>query len=115
MKLSTTQQIWADTFELSDSLVEDAATAAAQYSTGTGAAPFNGIICPDCWSNPCVCATDSMGEQTDSSNEKDAEENINLKDTAAATVSKDLRAKHNDKPDKVTWYPSTEEDENSQA
>lgn len=114
MKLSTTQQIWADTFELSDSLVEDAAVA-TNYSTGTGAEPFNGIVCPDCWSNPCVCATDPIGEQADSSTEKDAEKNINLKDTAAATVSKDLRAKHNDKPDEVTWYPSTEEDENSQA
>ena len=109
MKLSTTQQIWAETFELSDSLVADAAEA-TNYSTGTGAEPFNGIICPDCWSNPCVCATDSVGEQTVSPVEKDAEKSINLKDTATKTVAKDLRQKHNDKPDEVTFYPSTEED-----
>ena len=109
MKLSTIQQDWADTFELSDSLVEDAAVA-TNYSTGTGAEPFNGIICPDCWSNPCVCATDSVGEQTETPDEKSAAKNINLKDTATKTVAKDLRQKHNDKPDKVSFYPSTEED-----
>ena len=75
MKLSTIQQDWADTFELSDSLVEDAAEA-TNYSTGTGAEPFNGIICPDCWSNPCVCATDSVGEQTETPDEKSAAKNI---------------------------------------
>ena len=114
MKLSTTQQDWADTFELSDSLVEDAAVA-TNYSTGTGAEPFNGIICPDCWSNPCVCATDSVGEQTVSPVEKDAEKNIKLKDTATKTVAKDLRQQHNDKDDEVTFYPSTEEDDTSRA
>jgi len=107
MKLSTTQRIWADAFELSESLVEDAAVA-TEYSTATGTAPFNGIVCPDCWNNPCVCDTDSIGEQTDSNTEKDAEKNIKLKDAATADVVKDLRAQHNDKPDKVTWYPSTE-------
>ncbi len=109
MKLSATQQDWADTFELSDSLVEDAA-AATNYSTGTGAEPFNGIVCPNCWSNPCVCATDSVGEQADTPDEKNAEKNINLKDTATKTVAKDLRQKHNKKPDEVSFYPSTEED-----
>ncbi len=82
MKLSSTQQNWADTFELSDSLVEDAAVA-TNYSTGTGAEPFNGIVCPVCWSNPCVCTNDLVGEQTAvDSDEKNAEKNINLKDTA---------------------------------
>ena len=114
MKLSTTQQIWADTFELSDSLVEDAAVATS-YSTGTGAEPFNGIVCPACWSNPCVCATNPLGEQTVTPDEKDAEKNINMKDTATTAVAKDLRQKHNDKDDEVTFYPSTEEDDTSRA
>ena len=114
MKLSTTQQDWADTFELSDSLVEDAAVA-TNYSTGTGAEPFNGIVCPACWSNPCVCATNPLGEQTDTPDEKNAEKNIDLKDTATTTVAKDLRQQHNDKDDEVTFYPSTEEDDTSRA
>ena len=112
MKLSTTQQDWADTFELSDSLVEDAAVATS-YSTGTGAEPFNGIVCPVCWSNPCVCTSDLMGEQTSADpDEKNAEKNINLKSTATTTVAKDLRQKHNDKPDKVSFHPSTGEEGN---
>ena len=115
MKLSTTQQDWADTFELSDSLVEDAAVATS-YSTGTGAEPFNGIVCPVCWSNPCVCTTDLVGEQTSvNPDEKSAEKNIDLKDTATTTVAKDLRQKHNKKPDEVSFYPSTEEDDTSRA
>ena len=109
MKLSTSQQDCADTFELSDSLVEDAAVA-TNYSTGTGSEPFNGIVCPVCWSNPCVCTNDLVGEQTAKPDEKNAEKNINLKNTATTTVSKDLRQKHNDKPDKVSFYPSTEEE-----
>ena len=104
MKLSTTQQVWADAFELSESLIEDAADAAA----GTGDAPFNGIVCPDCWRNPCGCAADTMGEQASSPDEKDAKENNNLKNDATDAVAKDLRKKHNEGPDKVSFYPSTE-------
>ena len=111
MKLSITQQDWADTFELSDSLVEDVAEA-TNYSTGTGSEPFNGIVCPVCWSNPCVCTNDLVGEQTTTPDEKNAEKNIDLKNTATTTVAKDLRQKHNDKPDKVSFYPSSEEDGN---
>ena len=51
-----------------------------------------------------------MGEQTAKPDEKNAEKNINLKNTATTTVTKDLRQKHNDKPDKVSFYPSTEEE-----
>ena len=109
MKRATTQQDWADTFELSDSLVEDVVEA-TNYSTGTGSEPFNGIVCPVCWSNPCVCTNDLVGEQTAKPDEKNAEKNINLKDTATKTVAKDLRQKHNKKPDEVSFYPSTEED-----
>jgi hypothetical protein len=56
-----------------------------------------------------------VGEQTITPVEKDAEKNINLKNTATTTVAKDLRQKHNDKPDEVTFYPSTEEDSISRA
>ena len=40
MKLSTTQQIWAETFELSDSLVEDAAAGRVGQGSPHGVEAF---------------------------------------------------------------------------
>lgn len=104
MKLSTTQQEWADAFELTESLIEDVAEANAMSDTG----PFNGLVCPDCWRHQCVCAADSMGEQVRSPEEKQAKVENDLKNDATDAVSKDLRKKHNTEPDAVSFYPSTE-------
>lgn len=106
MKLSTTQQNWADTFELSESLIEDAAEANSSENEG----PFSGLVCPDCWRHQCVCATDSMTEQNteQTPEEKNAKTVKKMKDDAANAVADDLRKKHNTKSDAVSFYPSTE-------
>jgi hypothetical protein len=108
MKLSTTQQNWADAFELSESLIEDAAEANSLENEG----PFSGLVCPDCWRHQCVCATDSMAEQVNNTEQSPEEKNAKtlkkMKDDAAEAVADDLRKKHNTKPDVISFYPSTE-------
>jgi hypothetical protein len=50
-----------------------------------------------------------MGEETESPEEQDAKKVASINKKAQDQVAKDLLTRHNKKADKVTFYPSTDQ------